>query len=380
MNRTILNNATLVLPDATAPGAVVIDGDRITDVLPGRSLPEGTDLHGLFLAPGIIDIHTDYLEKELNPRPDTNFPLELAFHMMDVRAIACGITTVLGAVRVSAENDGPLGSWRGNGLQLAAAYAALKTTALARHFLHVRWDPNFEPCEPSLDRLTELRPLIGNLVFNDSTPGERQFKNTFTEQTRRYALQRNISVAQAEAEFAERRANALKTNNRAKVHQAFHGTLPLGSHDDTTIDHVLEAHRFGATLAEMPVTLEAAQKARELGLSICMGAPNYYRGGSHCGNLSAAHALSEGLVDILCSDYHFPCLLGSAVKMMHQGTPPHEALRLITANPARHLGFHHLGALEPGKQADLIVFRAEPAFGYVTQVWVAGAPKYASIP
>ena len=120
MNRQILNNATLILPDATTKGAVVIDDGKITDVLPGRSIPEGTDLTGLYLAPGIIDIHTDYLEKELNPRPDTNFPLELAFHMMDVRAIACGITTVLGAVRVSAENDGPLGSWRGNGLQLAA--------------------------------------------------------------------------------------------------------------------------------------------------------------------------------------------------------------------------------------------------------------------
>ena len=381
MNRQILNNATLILPDATTKGAVVIDDGKITDVLPGRSIPEGTDLTGLYLAPGIIDIHTDYLEKELNPRPDTNFPLELAFHMKDVRAIACGITTVLGAVRVSAENDGPLGSWRGNGLQLAAAYEALKTTALARHYLHVRWDPNFEPCQPSLDRLAELRPLIGNLVFNDSTPGERQFKNTFAEQTRRYALQRNITVAEAEAEFAERRVRALSMNNRAKVHAAFAGTLPLGSHDDTTVEHVLEAKQYGATLAEMPVTLEAAQKARELGMSICMGAPNYYRGGSHCGNLSARHALAEGLVDILCSDYHFPCLLGSAIKMMQEGIPPHDALRLITLNPAAHLGLDRtLGSLEPGKQADLIVFRAEPAFGYVTQVWVAGAPKYASVP
>ena len=380
MNRQILQRAQLILPDATTEGAVVIEDGRIAEVLPGRSFSDGVDLDGLYLSPGIIDIHTDYLEKELNPRPDTNFPLELAFHMMDVRAISCGITTVLGAVRVSAENDGPLGSWRGNGLQLASAYEALRKKAHARHYLHIRWDPNFEPCEASLARLLELRPLIGNLVYNDSTPGERQYKNTFAEQTRRYALQRQISIAEAEREFAERRAQSLAINNRAKVHRAFADTLPLGSHDDTTIDHVIEAHAFGATLAEMPVTLEAARHARSLGMSICMGSPNYYRGGSHCGNLSAREAIAEGLVDILCSDYHFPCLLGCAVQMMHDGVAPHQAMQFITLNAARHLAMQNeLGSIEAGKQADLIAFRAEAAFGYVTHAWVDGTRKFSIV-
>jgi alpha-D-ribose 1-methylphosphonate 5-triphosphate diphosphatase len=379
MNRQILSHAKLILPSDTIEGSVVIEDGKIAEVLPGQHYEEGTNLNGLYLAPGVIDIHTDYLEKELNPRPDTHFPLELAFHMMDVRAISCGITTVLGAVRVSEENDGPLGPWRGNGLLLAAAYEKLRETSLARHYLHVRWDPNFEPCDASIERLLELRHLIGNLVYNDSTPGERQYKNTFAEQMRRYALMKKITVAEAEAEFAERRAKALMTNNRAKVHAAFGQQLPLGSHDDTTVEHVLEAHQYGATLAEMPVTIEAARQARSMGMQICMGAPNYYRGGSHCGNLSAKDALAEGLVDILCSDYHFPCLLGSAVKMMHEGVAPHEAMKLITLNAARHLNLDAmLGSIEAGKSADLIVFRAEASFGCVTHAWVEGEFKFAS--
>ncbi len=376
MNRQILTNATLILPHSTVHGALIVEDGRIAEVSPGAHYPEGLDLGGLYLAPGIIDIHTDYLEKELNPRPDTNFPLELAFHMMDLRAVSSGITAVLGAVRVSAENDGPLGSWRGNGLALASAYQSLRTRSLARHYLHIRWDPNFEPCADSLARLAELRPSIGNLVYNDSTPGERQYKNTFAEQIRRYALLRQISVAEAEAEFAERRAQALAINNRPQVYAAFPSSLPLGSHDDTTIEHVQEAHHYGATLAEMPVTIEAAREARRLGMSICMGAPNYYRGGSHCGNLSAHEALAAGLVDILCSDYHFPCLLGSAIRMMNDGLHPHDALRFITRHPAQHLGWSDLGSLEPGYQADLVAFRAEAAFAYVTQVWVAGETKF----
>jgi alpha-D-ribose 1-methylphosphonate 5-triphosphate diphosphatase len=380
MNRQILSHATLILPSDTVEGSVVIEDGKIAEVLPGQTFAAGLNLHGLYLAPGVIDIHTDYLERELNPRPDTHFPLELAFHMMDVRAISCGITTVLGAVRVSEENDGPLGSWRGNGLLLAEAYQKLRQSSRARHYLHVRWDPNFEPCDDSLARLLELRSSIGNLVYNDSTPGERQYKNTYSDQIRRYALTKQISVIEAEAEFTERRAKALLTNNRAKVHAAFGPSLPLGSHDDTTVAHVIEAFEHGATLAEMPVTIEAARKARELGMQICMGAPNYYRGGSHCGNLSAHDALTEGLVDVLCSDYHFPCLLGSAVKMMHAGAAPHAAMNLITGNAARHLNLAaDLGSIETGKAADLIAFRAQPSFGDVTHAWVDGQLKFAGV-
>jgi len=378
MKRQILTNLTLVLPAATISGSLVIEDGLIAEVAPEKHYPEGLDLEGQYLAPGIIDLHTDYLEKELNPRPDTNFPLEMAFHMMDLRAIGCGVTTILGAVRVSAENDGPLGSWRGNGLQLAAAYQDLRPKALARHYLHVRWDPNFEPCDASLARLVELKDSIGNLVYNDSTPGERQYKNTFEQQIARYARMREISPEAAKKEFDERRAAALAVNNRAKVQAALGHLMPLGSHDDTTIEHVTEAHGFGATLAEMPVTKEAALKARDLGMQICMGAPNYYRGGSHCGNLSAKEALADGLVDMLCSDYHFPCMLGAVVKMMDDGVAPHDAMNLVTLNPAKHLRLsHNLGSIEEGKIADLIAFRPQEAFGYVTRVWVDGMQKLA---
>lgn len=374
--RQILTNAQLILPDSTVSGAVVMEDDRITEVLPGRHFPEGFDLDGQFLSPGVIDLHTDYLEKELNPRPDTNFPLELAFHMMDLRAIGCGVTTVLGAARVSQEVDGPLGSWRGSGIRLAEAYEDLQRTALGRHYIHVRWEPNFAPCEKQLARLQQLRPLIGNLVYNDATPGERQYKNTMEDQIKRWSIMKNIPLDEARAWFEERVRVAKLHNNRPQVQRALGGVIPLGSHDDTTIEHVIEAHEFGATLAEMPVTMEAARQAKELGMSVCMGAPNYYRGGSHCGNLSARDALREGLVDILCSDYHFPSLLGSAVLMMREGMAPHDALRLMTANAADHLGLYDLGRLEAGRLADLVSFEAKAAFAFVTNVWVDGDRKF----
>jgi alpha-D-ribose 1-methylphosphonate 5-triphosphate diphosphatase len=157
------------------------------------------------------------------------------------------------------------------------------------------------------------------------------------------------------------------------VKEALAGVIPIGSHDDTTVEHVVEAHEAGASLAEMPVTLEAARKAKELGMMVCMGAPNYYRGGSHCGNLSCVEAMAEGLVDILCSDYHFPSLLGSAVLMMRGGLNPSAAINLMSLHPARHLGLAaETGSIETEKRADLSAIQPHASFASVSHVWVNG--------
>src|SRR5215472_12080173 len=336
MTCQILSNATLILPARAVEGSMVIEDGRITDICNGRGYAEGLDLSVQYLIPGIIDMHTDYLEREVNPRPSADFPLEMAFHMMDLRAIGCGVTTVLGAARISRDHNGQPTGWNGDGLALARLYQELRRTALARHYLHIRWNPNFEPVDDILPELLRL-DSIGNLVYNDSTPGERQFRN-LEEQIQRYAQNHGIPLEIARAHFEARREAAISVNNRAAVHAALAGRIPLGSHDDTTVEHVVEAHQFGSTLAEMPCSIEAARKARELGMMVCMGAPNYYRGGSHCGNLGCPEAMAEGLVDILCSDFHFPSLLASALKMMETGIDLPAAINMMSLHPARYLG------------------------------------------
>ena len=69
----------------------------------------------------MIDIHTDYLEREMAPRPTAKIPIELALHVMDLRALSCGLTTVCSAARISEEREGRPGSWRGDGLGLASS-------------------------------------------------------------------------------------------------------------------------------------------------------------------------------------------------------------------------------------------------------------------
>lgn len=373
--RQILSNALIVLPSAALKGSLVIEDGRIAEIAVGRRYAEGIDLDGRYLIPGVIDIHTDYIEKEIAPRPEARFPLELALHYMDLRAISCGITMLLSAARISKERGGILGSWTGDGLELARCYETFLDRTKARHLIHVRWDTSFELVEEALAELQKLKS-IGNLVYNENIPGERQFRDV-EGVIRRQAVSKNISIEESRKLMDERIAAARSVNNRAKVKAALGGKLPIGSHDDTTVEHVIEAYEAGATLSEMPCSIEAARKAKELGMMVCMGAPNYYRGGSHCGNLSCGEALEEGLVDILCSDYHFPSLLASALRMIERGTNPSDAINLISLNPARYLGLAaETGSIETGKRADLAAVEHRAGFGAVSHVWVQGQLKF----
>jgi len=374
MRETILTNARIVRPDRDEYGTLVIEDGRIADIVPHR-IADGIDLQRAFLIPGVIDIHTDYLEREIAPRPTANIPIELALHVMDLRALSCGLTTVCSAARISEEREGHMGSWRGDGVAMARRFQELIPELRANHLIHIRWSTNFEPVDGILDQLLELRS-IANLVFNDDTPGQRQFRDIEVLLQRR-AARMNVSIEEARKNMEKRIAEAGKVNNRKQVQARVVGRLPLGSHDDTTVEHVLEAYDCGATLSEMPCTIEAARKAKELGMTVCMGAPNYYRGGSHCGNLSCRDAVAENLVDIICSDFHFPSLLACAVRMMESGMSPSAAINMMTLNPARHLGRdQEIGSIQVGRRADLTAFHVRSGFGDVVRVWVDGEEKF----
>lgn len=370
-NTSLITNARVVTPTRDFIGTVVIEDGRIAEVMPERVFREGLDAQGRWLIPGVIDMHTDYLEKEITPRPSAEFPLELAFHFMDQRALASGVTTVLGAVRISADKEKGGSMWRRDGVELGKQYETLAAKAKARHLMHVRWDTNFGPAQDKIDALKQFA-TVGNIVFNENIPGQRQFRD-LTELARERAARHGVSLEQGQAMLDEQIRVNRAINNRPLIRDTFAGRIPLGSHDDTTAEHVREAHAMGCSITEMPTTMEAAREAKSLGLSVVMGAPNYYRGGSHCGNLSCVEAIEMGVVDALCSDYHFPSLLGSVVKMFACGVRPHDAVNLVTRNAARALNRDdQLGSIEAGMLADLTLFTDRGSYAEVSHTWVGG--------
>lgn len=369
----ILTNAHVVGPDWDGPGTVVVEDGLVVDVIRGRSYRAGTDLGGCWLAPGCIDVHSDYLEREIRPRPSAEFPLPLAFHFMDQRAAACGLTTVMSAVSFSQQEDRPEERTFANAIERARFLDSLVSGALVRHFLHARIDPNTDAVLDHLGAMDAITSLL-LVVYNDSVPGQRQFR--FEDLVRKRADSMGLSLEDARALLERKVADRSRVNHRGAIRDALGAGRILGSHDDTTVAHVEEAHAFGATLSEMPTTLEAARRAKELGMWVCMGAPNYVRGGSHCGNLACSDALAEDCVDLLCSDYHFPSMHGAVVKMLEAGIAPSRCFELVSLNPARLLGLDdRLGSIEVGKAADLVAFEARRDFSRIARVWVDGRER-----
>src|SRR3984957_19121888 len=135
----LLTNARIVTPTEDFVGTVVVENGVIAAVLPGKYYAEGIDLRGQWLTPGCIDIHTDYLERELHPRSSASFPLSFALHFLDARAASCGITTVFSAISYS-DNESKARSVE-QAVALARDIDAARQGLLARHFVHPGTDP-----------------------------------------------------------------------------------------------------------------------------------------------------------------------------------------------------------------------------------------------
>src|ERR1700722_14628188 len=336
----LLTNARVVTPDSDFTGTVVVEEGIITGVYKDKFYKGGIDLRGQWLTPGCIDIHTDYLERELHPRSSASFPLSFALHFLDARAASCGITTVFSAISYS-DNENKARSVE-QAVSLARDIDAARQGLLVRHHVHARIDPNTDAVLSVLDGMRALDSLY-LVVFNDTIPGERQF--TIEQQVEMRMQNRGFTRQEALDSLMRQAEKARAIDHRQLIRAAFEGKCILGSHDDTTEAHVREAAAAGAVLSEMPTTLVAARKAKKLGVG-------------------------------LCSDYHFPAMLGSVVRMMEDGVSPCKAVNMVSWNPAKLLGLNEqLGCIGVGKKADLIAWSAAEGYAAISRVWVDGTSK-----
>ena len=376
-SETIFTNATVVTASRVFAGTVVVRGAEIARVDEGKSaLPGAIDLGGDRLIPGLVELHTDTLEKHFAPRPGVRWPAAAAVVAHDSQIVAAGITTVFDALAVG---DIRADSARMRDLTaMADAVTQAARTGLVRadHRLHVC-------CEVSCEALCELlspftdHPRVGLVSMMDHTPGQRQF---LEESRYRDYYRDKWGVGEAEIDAFIAHQKGLSGDhavaNRAMVAALCRRRdLPLASHDDATLDHIEEARAFGATLAEFPTTLEAARAARAHGLRVVAGAPNLVRGGSHSGNVSVHEIAAVGLVDILSSDY-VPTSLVQAAFLLHRdqaiAMPLADAVATITRTPARAVGLEDRGEISPGLAADLVWIRETCDLPLVRGVWRRG--------
>jgi alpha-D-ribose 1-methylphosphonate 5-triphosphate diphosphatase len=371
---TILTNAQIILADAVIHGTIVLDGDRITTVQPGVSAAPGAlDMDGDTLIPGVVDLHTDNLERQVQPRSNARWPSLSAMIAHDAQCASAGVTTVLDALCL-----GDLGFEKDRirtFLDGVTDGDTLGSTGLLKsdHFLHLR-------CElPAADMMELLDPVADHcrvrmISLMDHSPGVGQYADLARYRILR--MKEGLDEAYIEHRIAELQAQREQLrgpNRRALLDRVRGNGVTLASHDDRTQEEIDENHRDGIRISEFPVSMLAATAAKAHGMQVIAGAPNIVRGGSHGGNVAAADLVREGAVDAFASDYVPASLVEAAFRCVHEtGISLPEGMALVSDHPAQLAGLSDRGRLAPGLRADVVRIRLHEKLPVVRQVWRAG--------
>ncbi|GAB4289943.1 MAG: alpha-D-ribose 1-methylphosphonate 5-triphosphate diphosphatase [Methylophaga sp.] len=378
MSKIWIHNARIVLANEMLQQAsLLIEDGLITAINPQTvtDAVEVVDARGRLLMPGLIDLHCDALEKEVEPRPNVHFPLDFAVAQADKRNASSGITTVYHAIAFANDELG----LRNNDFaaQIARAVHDWAPHGLIDNRVHCRYEITDESGLPVLLDLLE-NDDIHLLSLMDHTPGQGQFKNMAAY---RDYLARSYKKSEAElddiidkklgaAEGAFERVKTLIAAAHAKG-------VSVASHDDDNRERVDTMSSLDVQISEFPINMEAASAARERGMSTVFGAPNILRGKSQSGSMKALDAIEAGVADCLCADYA-PAALIVAVMNLPTLTDIDlaGAVRLVTLNPAKAAGLDDRGEIAVGKRADLIMVDTPAGLPQVGRVWLKGQTVY----
>ncbi|NLG56429.1 MAG: alpha-D-ribose 1-methylphosphonate 5-triphosphate diphosphatase [Rhodococcus sp.] len=374
----VLGNVNAITPNQVIENATVVVRDgKIAEVGPSRpGVSFDVDGGGLYCLPGLVDVHSDGLEKERFPRPGAELPWMFSMMSFEGKLRAAGITTVFHGASFSDRAEPNSNRSVHVAVQMCEAIEAWNNDSQARlvdhrilHRLDVRSAKGLAAMREELDRqvaagkVTAEVPAV--ISHEDHTPGIGQYADrTFYE--RHVAGVRGVSMEQAR-QYVDEMA-AVRESNLAVREESMewlatgsaNGIVRVFGHDPESAVEIADLARRGGNVAEFPTTLEAAREAHARGMSIVMGGPNVLRGGSHSGNVSAEELATEGLVTALASDYLPSSLLGATFALAKRGTVPlHVATSLVTSGPATAVGLSDRGALEPGQRADLVLVGLE---------------------
>jgi len=376
MNEQIFTNAKIVLANEVVEGTLTLRDDKIYDISHQKSsLRAAIDMGGDYVMPGLIELHTDNLEKHMTPRPKTEWPSIAAIVAHDNQVASAGITTVFDAIAVGDVKDGSARVKRLEEMVQGLSHCQNEKLLRAEHLIHLRCEVSYPAMAETLDRLAN-NELVRMFSVMDHTPGQRQFVSLeayYIYYQGKYGMNDDEMKVFTDQRKKDQELYSVK-NRKHVVETAHRNNMALASHDDATIDHVAEAVRDKMTVAEFPTTVEAAKESHKKGLSVMMGGPNMVRGGSHSGNVAAGDLAKEGYLDIISSDYIPHSLLHAAMVLFEnfEGYDLSRAIRTVTKTPADSVGLTDRGEIAIGKRADIIHVHHSDHHPVIRGVWRQG--------
>lgn len=380
-------NVSIVLPEKVENGNVYIENKKIKrieldkdqDLLgPNDKNHEVMDGKGMLLLPGLIDLHCDAIEKEVEPRPNTLFPMKLAIYELEKKLAAAGITTMFHSLSLGVGL-----SLRGDHLMqqlIEYIYNYRKRRTMIRHRVHLRYEiTHFDGLRLAEELVRDGK--VDYFSYMNHAPGQGQYKSPGSFEA--YVMKNQGVNKQEVQEIIDNVMKKQAEIDWTKLQQftRFIGTkgIAIASHDDDSTDQVDASKQLGASVVEFPLNLETAAYAANQEMSVCVGAPNIIRGGSHDKNMKALDAVKVGSAGILCSDYSPSSLLPAVFKLVDEGIQLSDAVNMASLHPAKALGLdEEHGSIEVGKTADLVLVEKIEGYPSIRKTIVNGKVIYQS--
>lgn len=387
MARQVFSNGTIVLPDRLLHGgAVVVEGDRIVEVV-GRDATPKVDLHGGYLVPGFIDLHVHGGDEAdfMDGTPD-------AFATV-CRAHARHGTTALLATTTVARHEQHLAFLR-VARSLKGRFTGGAIVA-GSHFYGPYFGRDAHGCHPAAplrdpdraeyEEYLDFADCITTATVAPELPGAEEFVRACTGAGIRcnaghsHATFEQVAAAVG---WGVRHVDHLfcAMSDRARLRQS--QTYPMRGglleatlfFDELTTEVIADGKHLAPELLRLAYKIKGPNRlALVTDANRALGMPDgEYVFGPLDGGERILKRDGVGLMPDGTSLASGVEGMDTAVRVMLEatGAPLHEVIRMATLTPARIAGLDsERGGIEEGKRADLVVLDRSLA---VKQVWIAG--------
>jgi alpha-D-ribose 1-methylphosphonate 5-triphosphate diphosphatase len=270
-------------------GSVIFEDGRVVDVLQGdhhNGIRDAWGVYGKLIAPGLVDLHSDALEKCIEMRPGVHFDPEFVLECLDRRLAGCGITTCCHGISFADDVLSIRSSENAERLVRLIKTFSFSGHALVRHLVHVRYEITSLEGFARIEHLID-EELVDLVSIMDHTLGQGQFKTLqsyIAYKTGAFGITPEEAIIEAENK-SSRKPDGLKILGcfAQKVREA---GLPFLSHDDDSIEKIDSVRSLGVTGCEFLISIEAAGAAKRSGMRVFMGAPDLFRDSSSNGHFN----------------------------------------------------------------------------------------------
>ena len=386
----LLSGADLVLPNRIlSPGTIVLDGDRITDIVPGTRPAAGCqvhfDLHQHVIVPGFIDVHVhgvegiDALDGDAAIRMMAERLPRFGVTGFCPTSIACAplpLRKMLAAVR-RARTSRPVGGARVLPAHLESNFinpaynGAQPIECLRVPNSRAQKDGNFSGAE-ILEEISAARPDVGIVTVAPELDGAIELIRDLASRGH------HVSLGHSGASYGEAVAG-IEAGARQATH-LFNRMTPLNhrspglagavlEHDDVVAELICDGAHVHPSMVHVAIAAKRPHGIMAItdgtaGSGLARGAQTML-GGRRITVGDVAN-LDDGTIagSVLTMDRAFAKLV-TAMRLSLI-----DAATVCATTPARALGLQGFGVLAPGSAADLVVLDRDLR---VVHTFVAGA-------